>query len=111
MNVRIDSRNVTMTPRWKDEIETRVAAIANGYSDLVHGRVTLTKNRHHKKQANVAEALVVLTFPRRHTITARKHNKTFEEAIRSAFAAIEIEVRKYRDKRGSHDVGNVHADV
>ena len=111
MNLRIDSRNVTMTPRWKEEIETRVADIANGYSDLVHGRVTLTKNSHHKKQANVAEALVVLTFPRRHTITARKHKKTFEEASRSAFAAIQIEVRNYRDKRGSHDVGNVHADV
>jgi ribosomal subunit interface protein len=111
MNVRIDSRNVTMTPRWKEEIETRVAAIANGYSDLVHGRVTLTKNSHHKKEANVAEALVVLTFPRRHTITARKSNKTFEEAIRSAFAAIEIEVRKYREKRGSHNVGAPHANV
>ena len=111
MNVRIDSRNVTMTPRWKEEIETRVAAVAKGYSDLMHGRVTLTKNRHHKKQANVAEALFVLTFHRRQTITARKHNKTFEEAIRSSFAAIEIEVRKYRDKRGSHDVGEPHANV
>jgi ribosome-associated translation inhibitor RaiA len=100
-----------MTPRWKEEIETRVDAIANGYSDLVHGRVTLTKNNHHKKEANVAEALVVLTFPRRHTITARKRNKTFEEAIRSAFAAIEIEVRKYREKRGSHSVGTPHANV
>ena len=104
MNVRIDSRNVTMTPRWKEEIETRVAAIANGYSDLVHGRVTLTKNRHHKKQANVAEALVVVSLPGRHTFTARKENKTFEEAIRKAFEAVETELRKFREKRAKKEV-------
>ena len=109
MEVRVDSRNVEMTPRWKTEVETRVAALARGYSDLLHARVTLTKNRHHKKLANVAEALIVLTFPHRHTMTARKQDKTFEEAIRAAFAAAEIEVRKYRDKRASHAMGIDHA--
>ena len=34
----------------------------------------------------------------------RKEDKTFEEAIRSAFQAISIELRKYRDKRAKTEV-------
>ena len=111
MQLEIESRNVAMTPRWKTEIEARMADLQQGHEDLIHGRVTLTKNRHHKKSANVAEALVVVSLPGRHTFTARKENKTFEEAIRASFAAAEIEVKKFRDKRNSHEVGTSHADV
>jgi cold shock CspA family protein/ribosome-associated translation inhibitor RaiA len=104
MELEIESRNVAMTPRWKTEIEARMEDLQRGHEDLIHGRVTLTKNRHHKKLDNVAEALVVVTLPGRHTLTARKEEKTFEEAIRSAFHAISIELRKYREKRARTDV-------
>ncbi|MDH4087862.1 MAG: cold shock domain-containing protein [Nitrospira sp.] len=104
MELEIQSRNVAMTPRWKTEIEARMDDLRRGHDDLIHGRVTLIKNRHHKKLANVAEALVVVTLPGRHTLTARKEDKTFEEAIRSAFQAISIELRKYREKRAKTDV-------
>lgn len=104
MDLQIDSRNVTMTPRWKTEIESRMADLQTGHEDLIHGRVTLTKNAHHKKSENVAEALVVVTMPGRHTLTARKEEKTFEEAIRAAFFAMEIEVKKFRDKRASKEI-------
>ncbi|MDC8447709.1 MAG: cold shock domain-containing protein [Nitrospira sp.] len=104
MELEIESRNVTMTPRWKMEIEARMDDLQRGHDDLIHGRVTLTKNRHHKKLANVAEALVIVTLPGRHTMTARKENKTFEEAIREAFDAVGIELRKYRDKRAKTEV-------
>lgn len=104
MDLQIDSRNVTMTPRWKTEIESRMADLQAGHEDLVHGRVTLTKNAHHKKSQNVAEALVVVTLPGRHTLTARKEEKTFEEAIRSAFVALGSELKKFRDKRSSKEI-------
>jgi cold shock CspA family protein/ribosome-associated translation inhibitor RaiA len=104
MDLQIDSRNVTMTPRWKTEIESRMADLQAGHEDLIHGRVTLTKNAHHKKSQNVAEALVVVTMPGRHTLTARKEEKTFEEAIRAAFFAMAIEVKKFRDKRASKEI-------
>lgn len=104
MELHIESRNVAMTPRWKTEIERRMADLQLGHEDLTHGRVTLTKNRHHKKALNVAEALVVVTLPGRHTITARREEKTFEEAIRAAFFAVETELRKSRDKRASHEI-------
>ena len=104
MDLKIESRNVVMTPRWKAEIEERMTDLQNGHNDLTHARVTLTKNRHHKKAANVAEARLVITLPGRHTITASKENKTFEEAIRAAFKAAETELRKFREKRASRDV-------
>ena len=49
MDLKIESRNVTMTPRWKTEIEARMADLQDGHDDLIHGRATLTKNAHHKK--------------------------------------------------------------
>lgn len=104
MDLRIESRNVGMTPRWKQEIEERMAGLQEGHDDITHARVTLTKNAHHKKDAKVAEALIVVTLPQRHTITARKEDKTFEEALRAAFAALEIEVDKFREKRASKEV-------
>jgi len=104
MELAIESRNIEMTPRWKTEIETRMADLQHKHQDLIHGRVTLTKNLHHKKLANVAEALIVVTLPGRHTMTARKEDKTFEEAIRTAFDAIAIELRKFREKRGRTEV-------
>lgn len=104
MKVSIESRNVGMTPRWKKEIEERMADLQRGYEDLTHGRVTLTKNPHHKKSSNVAEALIVVSLPGRHTFTARKENKTFEEAIREAFQAVSIELRKFREKRANTEV-------
>src|SRR2546430_12546532 len=104
MKLEIESRNVGMTPRWKSEIESRMADLQRRHEYLIHGRVTLTKNLHHKKLANVAEALIVVTLPGRQTITARKDDKTFEEAIRTAFNAIAIELRKYREKRGRTEI-------
>lgn len=104
MELEIESRNVAMTPRWRSEIESRMDDLQRGHDDLLHGRVTLIKNRHHKKLANVAEALVVVTLPGRHTMTARKEDKTFEEAIRSAFQAVSIELKKYREKRAKTEV-------
>jgi len=104
MELKIESRNVAMTPRWKTEIEERMADLQNGHDDLIHGRVTLIKNRHHKKAPKVAEARLVVTLPGRRTVTASKEDKTFEEAIRAAFAAVEIELRKVREKRASKEV-------
>ena len=103
MKLEIESRNVGMTPRWKKEIEARMADLQRGYEDLTHGRVTLTKNPHHKKSSTVAEALIIVSLPGRHTFTARKEHKTFEEAIRKAFQAVSIELRKFREKRAKKE--------
>ena len=105
MDLKIESRNVGMTPRWKTEIENRVAALETDSIHITHARVTLTKNAHHKKGADNAEALVLVTVPRRHTVTARKEAKTFEEAIRRAFQAVGNEIKKMHEKRAAKELG------
>ncbi len=102
MDLKIDSRNVGMTPRWKQEIQDRVATLQTEYDNITHARITLTKNPHHKKGDDNAEALVVLNLPPRHTVTARKEAKSFEEAIRSAFKAAMTEIKKFREKPNSY---------
>lgn len=111
MELEIESRNVGMTPRWKSEIETRMGDLQQRHPDLIHGRVTIAKNLHHNKLANIAEALIVITLPGRQTMTSRKEDKTFEEAIRTAFDAMAIELRKNHEKRVSHQVGVSYAHV
>jgi cold shock CspA family protein/ribosome-associated translation inhibitor RaiA len=104
MELEIESRNIVMAPRWKINIETRMAELRRKYEDLTHGRVTLTKNLHHKKLPNVAGTLIVVTLPVRQTVTARKEDKTFEESIKTAFDAIASELRKFREKRSRTEV-------
>lgn len=104
MDLRIESRNVAMTPRWKKEIEQRIEDLQAVSGNLSHGRVTLTKNQHHKKLASVAEVVIVVSLPGRRTITARKEAKTFEEAIRAGFEAVAIKVRKHQDKRSRTEI-------
>ena len=99
LDLKVEGRNVGMTPRWKAEIERRTEALQTDTIRIIHARATLTKNAHHKKGADNAEALVVLTLPRRRTVTARKESKTFEEAIRAAFQAVEHELDKIEEKR------------
>lgn len=104
VDLKIESRNVGMTPRWKAEIERRVEALSTSAIRITHARVTLTKNAHHKKGADNAEALVVLTVTGRRTIAARKESKTFEEAIRAAFQAVDHELEKIEEKRSTKSV-------
>lgn len=103
LDLKVESRNVGMTPRWKTEIARRTEALQTDTIRIIHARVTLTKNAHHKKGADNAEALIVITLPRRRTVTARKESKTFEEAIRSAFQAVEHELEKIEEKRLSRN--------
>jgi ribosome-associated translation inhibitor RaiA len=99
LDLKVESRHVGMTPRWRAEIERRTVALQTDTMRIIHARVTLTKNAHHKKGADNAEALIVIALPRRRTVTARKESKTFEEAIRAAFQAVEHELDKIEEKR------------
>lgn len=98
MDIRTESRNIPMAQRWQEEIEQRVQDLQNGHNDILHARMTLEKNRHHKKGPRIASARLVCNV-RGGTFTASKTDKTFEEAIRATFLAMEEELQTYRDKR------------
>jgi len=98
MDIRTESRNFSMSSRLQDEIETRLHDLQEGHGDIVHARVTLERNRHHKKGPNIASARLVCNV-NGGTFTASKTEKTFEEAIRATFHAMEEELRSFREKR------------
>ena len=98
MDIRTESRNVPMAPHWQEEIERRVHDLQNGHNDILHARMTLERNRHHRKGPKIASARLVCNV-RGGTFTASKTDKTFEEAIRATFLAMEEELQTYREKR------------
>ena len=98
MDIRTESRNVAMAPRWHQDIEVRLYALQDGHEDILHARMTLEKNLHHKKGPKIATARLVCNV-RGGTFTASKTEKTFEEAIRATFFAMGEELRSYREKR------------
>jgi cold shock CspA family protein/ribosome-associated translation inhibitor RaiA len=101
MDVQIEGRHTNVTPEWSADIESRIADLRPGH-EILHVRVTLTKHDHRKAEDSY-DVLVVTQIPG-HTITARKQQDSFEEAIRDAFAAMKIELEKIREKRGTHEV-------
>jgi ribosomal subunit interface protein len=101
MDLQIEGRHTGVTPEWTADIQSRVADLHHG-DDIQHVRVTLTKNDHRRAEDSY-DVVIVVQIPG-HTITARKQQNSFDEAIRDAFAAMETELEKVREKRASHDV-------
>ena len=98
MDIRTESRNFSMSSRLQDEIEARLQDLQEGHDDIIHVRMTLEKNRHHKKGPKIASARLVCNV-NGGTFTASKTEKTFEEAIRATFHAMEEELRSFRERR------------
>jgi cold shock CspA family protein/ribosome-associated translation inhibitor RaiA len=101
MDVQIEGRHTGVAAEWRADIESRVADLYPG-QDMTHVRVTLTKHDHRKAEDSY-DVLIVVQIPG-HTITARKQQDSFEEAIRDTFAALKVELGKIREKRASHDI-------
>ncbi len=101
MDLQIEGRHVDVTPELTSEIQSRVADLHPGH-EVTHIRVTLTKHDHRKAEDSY-DVLLVVQIPG-HTVTARKQENSFEEAIRDAFAAMEVKLGKVREKRASHEV-------
>jgi cold shock CspA family protein/ribosome-associated translation inhibitor RaiA len=101
MDLQIEGRHTGVTAEWRADIEARVADL-NPAHGMTHARITLTKHDHRKAEDSY-DVLIVVQIPG-HTVTARKQQNSFEEAIRNAFAAIKVELEKIREKRASHDI-------
>ena len=101
MDLQIEGRSIDITPAWRSDIEWRVQDLHPNH-EVTHIRVTVTKLDHRKAEDSY-DVLIVLHMPG-HTLTARKHQSSVEEAIRSAFAVMKIELDKIRDKRATHEI-------
>ena len=101
MDVEIEGVRIDVAPKWRQEIEARVADLHPGH-EVTHVRVRLLM-QDHRNPDDSHSVLVVVQIPG-HTITAEKQHATFEGAIEEAFDAAELELDKIREKRASHTV-------
>lgn len=101
MDLQIEGRHIKVADEWAADIAARAGELKPS-AGVVHLRVTLTRHDHQKAE-DTHEAVLVAQIPG-HTITARKSNDSFEEAIRNAFEALETELERVQEKRASHEV-------
>ncbi len=101
MDLQIEGRHIEVTDEWAADIAARAGELKPS-ADVVHLRVTLARHDHQKAE-DTHEAVLVGQIPG-HTITARKSDNSFEEAIRNAFEAFETELERVQEKRASHEV-------
>ena len=98
MELKIECRNMEMAQEVQDEVERVAVHLHDHHPRLMHARMVLTRNVHHRNGVQVCEVLVVAKLPRR-TFIARKASNAFGEAIRTAFEALDVEIATFRDKR------------
>ena len=96
MDLQIEGRRTVVRTEWRADIESRVADLHPGH-EITHIRATLTKHDH-RRPADSHSFLLVVLIPG-HTITANRHQETFEEAIRLTFEALGLELEKIVGKR------------
>ena len=101
MNLHIERRHIKVTDEWAADITARANELKPS-AGVVHLRATLARHDHQKPE-DTHEAILVAQMPR-HTVTARKSDNSFEEAIRQAFEALETELERVQEKRASHEV-------
>lgn len=101
MDLQIEGRHTKVTDEWAADITARANELTPS-AGLIHLRATLTRNDHSRAK-DTHEAVLVAQIPG-HTITARKSDGSFEEAIRQTFEALETELERVQEKRASHEV-------
>ena len=99
MDLKIECRNMGMDAELQEEVERMTTRFHDHHPQLMHIRVVLTRNVHHRNGVQVSEVLVAARLPRRRTFIARKSSNVFGEAVRAAFEALDVEITTFRDKR------------
>ncbi|MFY4730362.1 HPF/RaiA family ribosome-associated protein [Nitrospira sp. BLG_2] len=101
MNLYIEGRHIKVTDEWAADITARANELKPS-AGVVHLRATLARHDHQNAD-DTHEAVVVAQMPG-HTVTARKSDNSFEEAIRQAFEALKTELERIQERRASHEV-------
>ncbi len=101
MNLYIEGRHIKVTDEWASDITARANELKPS-AGVVHLRATLARHDHQNAD-DTHEAVLVAQMPG-HTVTARKSDNSFEEAIRQAFEALETELERIQERRASHEV-------
>jgi len=97
MELHIEAQHIAVADDLRTMIADRVEKLNAHHGDVMHARVALVKSPHHQHGSD--EARIVLSLTRRKVLHATRIGKTIEEAIHSAFEALQRELADYRGKR------------
>jgi ribosome-associated translation inhibitor RaiA/cold shock CspA family protein len=96
MELHIDEQHVNVEPEMRARITQRLEALNTPHEDIVHARVTLLKQTHHRQGSD--EARIFLTLPGK-TLSATRTGDTLEEAVSQVMDVITRELHDFRSMR------------
>ena len=97
MELHIEGQHIEVSDDLRTTIADRLEKLNARHGDIIHARVSLVKSNHHQHGSD--EARLTLSMTRRKVLQAAKVGKTIEEAVNSAFDALQHELSHYRGKR------------
>src|SRR4029453_18800782 len=97
MELHIEGQHIEVSDDLRTMIADRLEKLNARHGDIIHARVALVKSNHHQHGSD--EARLILSMTRRKVLQAAKVGKTIEEAVNSAFDALQHELSHYRGKR------------
>jgi cold shock protein len=101
MELHIEGQHIEVSDDLRTMIADRLEKLNARHGDIIHARVVLVKSNHHQHGSD--EVRLILSMTRRKVLQAAKVGKTIEDAINSAFDALQHELSHYRGKRREVD--------
>ncbi len=96
MNVKIQTRHVTMTPAWKALIDERLAKLAERFTELVRVRVSLRRDGHRQHGSDEVDVVANVSGT---PLRATKRREAGLAALHAAFDALERELADHHSER------------
>lgn len=96
MELEIQTRSTELDPSWRDLIERSVARLTERYPEMLRLHVTLRHGTHHHLGSEVVSILANVEGA---ALRAEKQEEDAPAALRAAFAALEVELKRHQSGR------------
>lgn len=96
MQIAIEGQHTEIPPDLRAMITEQLEALNERHDDILHARVALDKDTHHRQGTD--EVRIILSLPGK-LLTAKKTAATLYDATNAALAAVAREVKEFRDRR------------
>jgi ribosomal subunit interface protein len=97
MELHIEGQHIEVSDDLRTTIADRLEKLTAHYGDVIHARISLLKSHHHQHGSD--EARILLSMTRRKVLQAARVGKTIEEAIHSAFDALQLDKQRLKDAK------------
>jgi ribosomal subunit interface protein len=96
MQISIEAQHADVQPELREMITQRLEELNRRHDDIIHARVALDKDTHHRQGADAVRIILALAGE---MLTAKKIATSLYDAANAALDTIERELREFRDQR------------